>query len=169
MSKRKFTARAGFTLAELAVTTVVAAIVIFGIGAMLVDSQRGWQVMYSRINSDVMNDSYVARKAFDAVIRKASKEKFLLDSAGGWLEVYYYAGSDSTVVDRYARFYVADSRLNIEYGKLNPRETLIVQTVCANVSSCVFKVSGCSAQMLLILDNGSQAITVVSSAVMHNQ
>lgn len=116
-----------------------------------------------------MNDSYVARKAFDAVIRKASKEKFLLDSAGGWLEVYYYAGSDSTVVDRYARFYVADSRLNIEYGKLNPRETLIVQTVCANVSSCVFKVSGCSAQMLLILDNGSQAITVVSSAVMHNQ
>jgi hypothetical protein len=169
MSKRKFTAMAGFTLAELAVTTAVAAIVTFGIGVMLVDSQRGWQVMYSRINSDVMNDSYVARKAFDAVIRKASKEKYLLDSAGAWLEVYYYAGSGSTVADRYARFYVADGRLNIEYGKLNPRETLTIQTVCGNVSSCIFKASGCSAQMLLILDNGSQTITVVSSAVMHNQ
>jgi len=171
MLKKKLTVRHGFTLIELVVAMVAAVIVILGIGIILADSQRGWHRMYNRVYSDVVVDSYVARKRFDVVIRKASSENFLLDDAGSWIEVYYYADSSSAVVDRYARFYEsdADDQLNVEYGKLNPRETLTTQTICDNVSDCIFKRAGRSAQMILTLDNGSQTATVTSSAVMHNQ
>jgi hypothetical protein len=124
--------------------------------------------MYNRIYSDVVTDGHIARRTFDRVIRKASGRSFLLDTAGNWVEVYYYTDADSIVVDRYARFYEADGQLNIEYGKLDPREALNVQTVCENVSDCVFMAQGTSVQMILRLDNGSEAATVVSSAVAHN-
>ena len=169
MAKKKLTTQRGFTIVELMTAVLVASIVIFGIAIILVDSQRGWNNMYNRIYSDVVTDGYVARRTFDVTMRRASREKFLVDGAGSWIEVYYYAGSGSTSVDRYARFFVSGSQLNIEYGKLNPRETLSIQTISENVSSCVFRDSGRSAQMILTLDNGSQTATVVSSAVMHNQ
>jgi hypothetical protein len=72
-------------------------------------------------------------------------------------------------VDRYARFYAADGDLNFEYGQLDPRVTLDVETVCSNVSACTFKQAGQSIQMILTLDNGTQTNTVVSSAVAQNQ
>ena len=169
MRKNKPTVRRGFTIVELAITVVVSVIVILGIGVVLADSQRNWNRMYNRIYSDVVTDSYVARKMFDSVIRKASREKLLVDDAGNWLEVYYYADSDSEDVDRYARFYKTGSQLSAEYGKLDPLETLTTTIVCENVSNCVFKQVGRSAQMILTLDNGTQAVTTTSSAVMHNQ
>jgi len=143
------------------------------------DSQRGWQMMYNRIYSDVVSDSYAARRAFDAVIRKASGETYLLDEEGTWIEVYYYADANSTTADRYARFNFADGgvgdngeaegQLSIEYGIVEPRQTLAVQSICGNVSNCVFMGAGRSAQMILMLDNGSQTATVVTSSVMHNE
>ena len=169
MPKKKLKVQRGFTIIELIIATGIAVIIISAVGIILADSQRGWNTMYNHIYSDVVTDGYVARKMFDAVIRKASSEKFLLDDAGNWLEVYYYADSDSTVVDRYARFYEAGGQLNVEYGKLDPRETLTIRIVCKNVSGCTFKRAGRSAQMILTLNNGSQTVTVVSSSVMHNQ
>ena len=169
MTKKKLTTRRGFTLIGLMIAAVLVLIPIFAIGVVLVDNQRGWQAMYNRVYSDVATDSYVAGKVFDATVRKASWEKLLLDDAGNWIEVYYYQDADSTVVDRYVRFYEADGQLNVKYGRLNPRETLTIQTLCRDVSGCVFKRTGRSAQMILTLDNGSQTVTVVSSAVMHNQ
>jgi len=169
MLKRKHRTQRGFTLIELAIAVATSTIVIFGVGVLLVDSQRGWVRMYNRIYSDVVTDSYVARKTFDSVVRNASRENLLLDEYGSWLEVYYYADANSTVVDRYARFYAANGQLNIEYGSLDPNETPTTSTICENVSSCVFKAAGRSAQMILTLDNGSQTAKVVSSAVMHNQ
>ncbi|GAH60491.1 unnamed protein product, partial [marine sediment metagenome] len=79
---------------------------------------------------------------------------------------------NTTIVDHYARFSEseANGELNIEYGSVNPRKTLTTNTICGNVVGCVFfKGVGYSAQMILTLDNGSETITVVSSAVMHNQ
>jgi hypothetical protein len=102
-------------------------------------------------------------------MRKASREKYFLDDGGSWIEIYYYADDDSSVLDRYARFFENNGELNIEYGRLEPRETLDIQTICSNVSRCTFKAAGQSAQMTLTLDDGSQTITVVSSAVMHNK
>ena len=170
MPKNKFTRQGGVTVVELMIAVMLVAIVMFGIGIILVDSQRGWHRMYNRIYSDVVTDSYVARRAFDSVIRKASSEKLLLGNVGNWLEVYYYADANSTVADRYARFsYDGVGQLDIEHGRVDPRQTLSIHTVCGNVSSCIFKSAGCSAQMILTLDNGSQTATVTTSAVMHNQ
>jgi len=147
----------------------ISSIMILGVGVLLVDSQRGWIRMYNRIYSDVVTDSYVARKTFDAVVRNASRENLLLDEYGSWLEVYYYADANSTVVDRYARFYAANGQLSIEHGSLAHREILTTSIICGNVQGCVFKAAGRSAQMILTLDNGSQTANVVSSAVMHNK
>ena len=168
MIKKRLTASRGFTLIELVIATAIMVIVVLAIGIALVDGQRGWNIQYDRIYSDVVTDGYVARRKFDAVMRTASRDKFLLDGAGGWVEVYYYANDTSAVVDRYARFYTANGDLNVEYGQLDPKETLSIETVCGNVSGCTFEQLGRSIQMILKLDNGTQTNTVISSAVTHN-
>ena len=87
---------------------------------------------------------------------------------GSWIEVYYYADTSSVDVDRYARFYTTDGDLNLEYGQLEPREAIDIETLCGNVSECTFKQAGTSAQMMLTLDDGIQTKSVVTSAVAHN-
>ena len=168
MIKKRLTASPGFTIIELLIATAIMVIVVLAIGIALVDGQRGWNYMYDRVYSDVITDGYVARRKFDAVTRTASRDRFLLDDAGSWVEVYYYADDTSTVVDRYARFYTANGDLNVEYGQLDPKATLSTETVCGNVSVCTFEQLGRSIQMILKLDNGTQTNTVISSAVANN-
>ncbi|MCH7556887.1 MAG: prepilin-type N-terminal cleavage/methylation domain-containing protein [Planctomycetes bacterium] len=168
MIKKRLTASRGFTLTELIIAMAIMLIVILAIGMALVDGQRSWNIQYDRIYSDVITDGYVARRKFDAVMRTASRDNFWLDDTGSWVEVYYYADDTSTVVDRYARFYVANGDLNVEYGQLNPKVTLTIETVCGNVSGCTFAQVGRSIQMILTLDNGTRTNTVISSAVTHN-
>lgn len=159
----------GFTLVELMIAMVIMMIVGLAIGVVIVDGQIGWNTMYDRLNSDVATDGYVARKKFDVVMRSASRGQFLLDTEGTWVEVFSYASPASTVADRYSRFYVSDGDLNLEYGQVDPRVTLNVETVCGNVSECTFRQAGTSTQMILMLDNGTQTNTIVTSAVTHNQ
>ena len=168
MIKKRLTASRGFTIIELLIATAVMVIVVLAIGVALVDGQRGWSIQYDRIYSEVVTDGYVARRKFDAVTRTASRDRFLLDPAGSWVEVYYYADDTSTVVDRYARFYTANGDLNIEYGQLDPKVTLSTETVCGNVTVCTFEQLGRSIQMILKLDNGTQTNTIISSAVANN-
>jgi hypothetical protein len=169
MSKKRITTSGGFTIIEMMIAMLVMVIASFAIGAVIVDGQHGWSVMYDRMHSDVVTDGYVARKKFDAVMRRASSEKILVNADGSSVEVYYYASDASTVVDRYVRFFESDGDLNVEYGQLNPKVTLDVETICGNVSDCTFKQVGRSTQMILTLDNGTQTNTIVSSAVTHNQ
>ena len=169
MDKRIRKRQQGLGLTELMIAIAVAAIVILTVGVMLVDGQRGWNLMYERVWGDVETGGYIARKTFDSVIRKASRESFLLGDSGEWIEIYYYSDDDAAVVDRYARFYCSDGDFNLEYGSLNPIETLSVQTVCGNVSDCVFKRAGRSAQMILTLDDDSRTSTTTVSAVLHNE
>jgi prepilin-type N-terminal cleavage/methylation domain-containing protein len=169
MNRTRPRASQGFTIVELAITAAIMSIIALAIGVVIVDSQSSWNVMYDRVNCDVVTDGYVARKKFDAVMRQASREKLVLGDAGGSVEVYYYADSSSTVVDRYARFYTSDGDLNYDYGQLDPRVTLGVETICGNVTACTFRQAGRSVQMILALNDGKQTNTVVSSAVAQNQ
>lgn len=161
--------KSGFTLIELLVTMVIMLIVGLAVGVVIVDGQTGWNNMYDRLNSDIVTDGYVARKKFDSVMRSASREKSLAAGDGSWIEVYSYASPSSTVLDRYSRFYVSDGDLNLEYGQIDPRATLSVQTVCGNVSDCTFRQVGTSIEMTLKLDDNEHTNTIVSSAVTHNQ
>jgi prepilin-type N-terminal cleavage/methylation domain-containing protein len=167
MNKKSLTP-GGFTLVELMITTAVMAIVALAIGVVIVDNQRGWSNMYGRMHSDVVTDGYVVRKKFDALMRDASDEKFVLGEDGSSVEAYFYSSSGASVPDRYIRFFAADGDLNIEYGQLYPRITSNVETVCGNVSECVFRQIGTSIQMILTLDDGTQTNTIVTSAVAHN-
>jgi hypothetical protein len=169
MSKKRSTTSKGFTIIELMIAMLVMVIASFAIGAVIVDGQHGWSVMYDNIHSDVVTDGYVARKRFDAVMRRASREKIFVKDEGGSVEVYYYASDASTVVDRYVRFFEANGDLNLEYGQLDPKVTLSIETICGDVSNCTFRQVGRSTQMILTLDNGTQTNTIVSSAVTHNQ
>jgi hypothetical protein len=144
-------------------------IIMLGLGLVLADSQKSWHQLYTRAFSDVVGDSNVAGIKFKTIIRQASQNGFVVDNKGTGIEVYYYNNEDSNDVDRYAHFYELDGDLNLELGKLNPRETLEVQTLCGNVTECLFTAAGRSAQMALTLDNGSRTISTVSSAFLHNQ
>jgi len=164
-SKRFLT---GFTVIELMIAMIFLGIVTVGVGIVLADSQRGWNQMYNRIYSGVVTDGHVARRMFDTVIRKASRQNIQVDGAGTWVEVYYYADANSAVVDRYARFYLSGEELKVEHGNLDPGDVLSTRRICPNVSSCVFTTTGTAVQMVLRLDNGSERATVMSSAVAHN-
>jgi len=170
--KKKNAKRKGFTIVELMIATGLSSAVIIGIGMLLVDSHRSWNRMYSRTYSGISSDSHVARRRFDSVVRNASTQGILLADDGSWVEVYYYSDPNATVVDRYARFFtysgLDSNQLLIEHGAVQPRQTLTTETVCDNVASCVFKSAGNSAQMVLILSDGSETATIVASAVMHN-
>ncbi len=169
MITKRPSAPRGFTLVELMITTVIMIVVGLAIGVVIVDGQTGWNTMYDRMNSDVVTEGYVARKKFDVVMRSASRGQSLVDIDGAWIEVYSYASPASASVDRYSRFYVSDGDLNLEYGQVDPRSTLGVDTVCGNVTACIFQQVGTSTQMTLTLDNGTHTNTVVTSAVTHNQ
>ena len=169
--------RCGFSLTELVVTIVIALIVILAVGTVIADGVGGWGKMYEAVYSDVRDDSFIARKTFDRVIRNAIRQPFSVnDPAGGtWVEVYYYSTSSMPVVDRYARFYASRRALILERGTFTPgdpgsRSVLSMEMVCTNVVSCIFKADGRSAQMILSLNNRTMPrdLVVVTSAVMHN-
>lgn len=168
MARERIATQHGFTLIELIIAMAASLIVMLGVALVLANSQKSWHRLYNRAFSDIVGDSYVAGKKFKATIRKASQDGFLVDDNGNRIEVYYYSDENTADVDRYARFYELDGDLNLEFGKLDPRATLEVRTICGNVSECFFATAGRSAQMVLTLDNGSRTITTVSCAFLHN-
>jgi len=165
---KKANNKKGLTIVELLVATVFLSIAVLAVGLVIADSQRGWNVLYSRVYSDIVTDGYSARRLFDSIVRKASSDDITVGDSGDWLEVHYYGDSDSSQPDRYARFYVSGDELKLEYGIVNPPQALTTQTVCSNVSSCVFGVAGTVAQMILKLECDSDSATIVASAVANN-
>jgi len=165
------TNRTGFTLIELTVSAVIAVIVMLGLAVVFVSSHRAYEVIYNKVNADVITDGYYARSLFDAVVRKSAGESTTVDENGQWAELRYYQDDDSTYLDRYARFYTTDKELKVEYGTVDgtgTKETKDTTTVCANVFDCVFRCYGNSVVMVLTLDDGNKSNTIVSSAYLHN-
>lgn len=173
MLKKRIANPKGMTIVELIIAGTVATIFLLGTAVALIDSHRGWQRMYDQIYSDVVTDGNVARRMFDRFVRKASAKDILLDETGLWVEVHYYRDWASAELDRYAYFYLSGNELKVEHGiwnpgDIDPKAPLSTQTVCCDVSSCVFMRQGASVQMVLKLDNGSETAMVMSSAVTHN-
>jgi hypothetical protein len=155
----------------MVIAAVILVIVMFAVAIVVSDNIRGYNSMFNRIYSDVVTDSHVAKRMFDSVVRKSCSGRFSLDDSGRQLEVHYYADSNSAVPDRYMFFYQQDDHLNVDYGRIlnnGSKEILDEMVVCGNVSGCTFKQTGRSLQMILTLNNGSQELTTVTSAVMHN-
>lgn len=162
----------GFTLTELVVTMAMSTIVVLTIGIVMADSHRGWSRMYSRVFSDVA-DAHAARRAFDSVCRKSSREMCLVGNNGEFVEVYYYDDFSSTKPDKYARFYTDQQKLMVEHGDLQEGtwNTLGASSsfeLASNVQGVEFSLTGDSVKMVLDLNNGSETMTVTCSAVRRN-
>jgi len=137
--------------------------------------------MYNRVNSDVVIDAYVAKKTFNAVVRKSSIKMYDIGNSGEFVRVYYYNNNDpsssyySTKLDRFATFYASGRELVVDYGVYNPGSSSIsavlrTVTLARNVQSVIFvaKDVSNSVQMILKLDNGRESLIVTCSAVRHN-
>jgi len=110
------------------------------------------------------------KKAFESTIRKASCEKYLLDTAGRWVEVYYFASNTSATTDRYARMYVDNGgTFYIDNGVISPRSSLSVTPICSTVTSFLFSGSGRCIRMQMTLSNNNDDVSFISSAVPQNQ
>lgn len=162
----------GFTLIELVVVMAIAPIVLLSMGFLLVDSQRGWNQMFNRVTFGVVNDAYVANKAFEAVVRKSSINRVSL--VDGEVELYYYDDPDnSTWHDRYARFYTSDTELLVDYGQLDsnyiPGGRVQTITLAHNVKAANFYVVGVCVQMVLNFENDSESLIVATTAMRHNE
>jgi len=160
--------RRGFSLTELGAVLVLAPIVMLSMGLVLADSQRGWNQMYNRVNNGLEINGYVARKAFDATVRKSSVNHESFDA--NEIEVYYHSDPvNSTDLDRYARFYKVGTELRVEHGELdsngNPADIIHTLTLCDDVEGLDFSQNGASIQMVLRLDDGSESHTVMTSAM----
>jgi type II secretory pathway pseudopilin PulG len=166
--------RQGFTLVELIAATVMAAIVVLGIGIVLADSQKGWRKMYDRVYSDVVTDAYVARRAFDRAVRKSTIRYPPEGNYGTTITVYYYDDPEtSLLLDKYAKFYQSGDVLLVDYGDLqpgtwNPQGAATTITLARSVESANFVVEGLAVRMTLTLDNEKERMTLTSSAVRHN-
>lgn len=173
MKRKMVNKRRGLTLTELMVTTVIAPIVVLGTGVLLVDSQRGWSAMYDRLHGDIAADGCLAINAFEAVVRKSSIKRGLVGADE--VELYYYQDpQSSTQLDRYARFHVTGHReLVVDYGMFDSAGNKHGQPqtvkLARNVESVEFSALGVCVQMALRLNDGSRTLTVMSSAVRHNE
>jgi len=165
----------GFTITELVVAIAVSSMLVLTIGVVMVDTQKGWMDSYAKVHGGAAADAMMAKTAFDKVIRKASRSIYHFTGFDD-ITVYYYDNwLASTELDRYARFYrSADtpSEMYIQHGPLEAgvkKGVLAEVLLASNVADLEFKPVNGGIEMKLALDDGREATTVVSTAILHNE
>ncbi|MHC4638435.1 MAG: type II secretion system protein [Planctomycetota bacterium] len=181
MNKPNKTKR-GFTLIELMITIVIAAIVILSITSVIADAQRGLKQMYKRVFSGVVQDAYVTRRTFDRIVRKSSIRNYVIDndpeatSGDTSLTVYYYNNPQVPgALDGYATFQIVGTDLAIYRGDLDPgtfdpQGTPAKEVLAKDVKTVEFSVlgSGSAIRMVLSLESSPDKMMFTTSAVRHN-
>jgi len=165
----------GFTLIETLVVIALAGILTVGVGVLLADGQKSWNRSFDRVYGDSAVNGFTAQAAFEAVCRKASTRKYVLGDGGASLELYY-RDDDSTAStpENYARFYLSNNELFVEYGLMQtgtwrPDSSGTTSTVklAGDVETLKFTAQGTSVQMYLDY-TGPDITPVVCSCVRHN-
>jgi prepilin-type N-terminal cleavage/methylation domain-containing protein len=165
----------GFTLIEVMIVIAIAGIITLGVGVLLANGQKSWGSLSERVYGDSAIDSFAVQKAFDAVCRKSSLRKYVLNGAANSLELYYWdTSSTASTPENYARFYLNDEDMFVEYGTTQtgtwqPDTGASVTTIklARDVESLKFTVQGTSVQMFLnYIDE--KMMPVVCSSVRHN-
>jgi len=167
--------RQGLTLTELAVTILIASIVVVATGVIMLDSHRAWLDSYAKVHGGAANDAAMAQVAFDKIVRKASRTKYLLNGMDD-LTVYYYEDwVNSKYLDRYARFFRStdnSTEFYVEHGMINEdgksRKLSDVQ-VCTTLTDAEFKPTDGGIEMKLVLDDGRETTMLLTTAILHNE
>ncbi|MFA5424436.1 MAG: hypothetical protein WC374_11335 [Phycisphaerae bacterium] len=110
----------GLTIVEMLVASVMAGIIILGLGVVLVETQRRWEESYEQVNGDMVTDSYAAKRAFESMVRESSLSMMSpkISSDGSSIVLYTYKDINSNRIDAYAKFYLENGELVAEYGPL---------------------------------------------------
>ena len=169
--------RPGFTLLEMAIGIIAAAILTMSVGILLADGQKYYNRLYTRVNGTGATDTYVVRQAFDAICRKSSWRKCIISPDGSELTLYYYrTGSTSIIPDQYAWFYISDGQLFVEHGDLKSGtwipDTSIAATqvfLASRVNKVKFSMQGTAVSVLLFFEQQTEALPVGCTAVRHNE
>ncbi|MBL7214933.1 MAG: hypothetical protein ISS71_04570 [Phycisphaerae bacterium] len=166
--------RQGLSLIELAVTMLITTITVIAIGVVMVDNHRGWLDSYAKVYGGAANDAAMVQVAFEKIVRKASRTKYLISRDD--LTVYYYEDwLNSTDLDRYARFYRSTdnpAEFCVEHGILDEdgdTQSISVVRLCSNVSDAEFKPTNGGIEMKLLLNDGRETTTALTTAILHNE
>ncbi|OHB66204.1 MAG: hypothetical protein A2Y76_10300 [Planctomycetes bacterium RBG_13_60_9] len=171
-SMRRFSSPGGFTLLELIVCTVILLIMTLAASPAIVGAHRSWQNTHDGVVSALIRDGREARIVFQRAVRRASLQGLDIGPEGNWIELPYYDGPESTMLDRYARLSWSDGCLHLEAGPIDAQGTkhaLSDTVVCGHVSHCRFRQSGTSVQMKLTFTNGTTQMTTAAAAVINNK
>lgn len=164
----------GFSITELILAIAVSAILVLTIGVVMLDTQRGWLDTYAKVHGGASGDAAMAKTAFDRVVRKASRS-YYTRSAADDITVYYYADwMTSATLDRYARFYRSidhPSEMYVQHGEISVdgRKMIAEVQLASNVTDLEFKPVDSGIEMKLALDDGREATTIVTTAILHNE
>jgi prepilin-type N-terminal cleavage/methylation domain-containing protein len=165
----------GFTLTELLIALMIAAILTCSVGILLADSERQFGRLFGRVNGDPTTDGRAAIQAFSRIGRKATLRGCLLDVDGQTLEVYYHSDSSINFPDRYARFYASGGDLILEQGNLQScswepdTSSAVSLPLARNIGEVRFKAEGATLQMFLTFDDPGSEAPVICSAVRQNE
>lgn len=164
----------GFTLTELLLAIVISFVLVLAIGAVMVDTQRGWLDARSKIHGGAVADAAMAKTAFDKVVRKASRSAYHLNGLDD-VTVYYYSNwLTAEELDRYARFYRSESDpsyMYVQHGKIKDgvNEMTGELLLATNATDLEFLPVSGGISMKLALDDGREKTTLVTTALLHNE
>jgi len=173
--KQRTKTRRAVTLVELMVAIVAGLIVILTVGIMLADGHKGFSLMYSRVHSDTVIDSTVARRTFDRIVRKSAippvfdETQFDANGRASQVKVDYYYNSSSTVPDSWAEFSLSAGSLRVNY---TGAYSVGLVTLADNVSNLTFFHEPGTASVSMIMTiydaDTDENMVVTTTAFLHN-
>ncbi len=164
-------------MVELCVAMLASMIMLVAVVGVVASNQRDYNQTYERVHGQLVQEAYVARRAFEHTVRAASVRKCVpAGTLSSSIEVYYHSSLTATDLDSYALFYVSEGgNLVVERGGIVPgtfdhtSDAPTTQTLAHNVTSCHFLQSGPCISMTLLLDDGKLDLPVMVSAMRHNE
>ena len=165
----------GFTITELILAIAVSSIIVLALGAVMLDTQRGWIDSYAKVHGGATTDAAVVKTAFDRVVRKASRALYHFNGVDD-ITVYYYDNwLTSPEPDRYARFFRSvdtPSEMSVQHGLYEggvKKDVISDILLASNVTDLEFMPISGGIQIKLALDDGRENTTVLSTAILHNE
>lgn len=161
-----------FTITELVLAIAVSSILVLAIGAVMLDTQRGWLDSYSKVHGGAAGDASMAKAAFDKIVRKASQSIYLFNAQDDIVVYYYDNWLTSPDLDRFARFYRAaddPTQMYVQHGNIAGGTVSAEVLLASNVTDLEFKPVSGGIEMKLALDDGREATTIVTTALLHNE
>ncbi|OQA03816.1 MAG: hypothetical protein BWY69_00224 [Planctomycetes bacterium ADurb.Bin401] len=126
--------RSGVTLFELMTAMAIVVIPIAAVGIFIIRNDKQWQELMQYINSPKYVDSQVIMEKFNQIGRRSYDAQVNADGSEVKFNLFLnsdYSLKDPRTIPGYARFYIDDDALKVDYGSSSP---VLTETIAENVS-----------------------------------